>query len=199
MALPVIILLYTVYCYSLVMFLFSSGIGRGKAKQDHQQDHLQPVSVIVPFRDEVDHLTGLVNDLAAQSYPKELREVIFVNDHSEDGSTAKLESLLKSLTLEERGFCCLSLPADRSGKKAALYHGIEHAEYERIIQVDADCRVGTGFIASHMLFLDKEPSDLVAVVGRSCVTIGPFRSSDDADTAKTAYADDMPQITHIGI
>ena len=35
-----------------------------------------------------------------------------------------------------------------------------------------------------------EPSDLIAVVGRSCVTIGPFRSSDDADTAKTEYAEE---------
>jgi len=168
MALPVIILLFTVCCYSLVMFLFSLGIGRGKASLDHQldsqQDHSQPVSVIVPFRDEVDHLPGLVNDLAAQSYPQGLWEVIFVNDHSEDGSALKLESLLESLNLEERGFCCLSLPVDRSGKKAALYHGIEHAGHERIIQVDADCRVGPGFIASHMSFLDKNRSDLVAGV-----------------------------------
>lgn len=164
MALPVIILLFTVCCYSLVMFLFSSGIGREKVTQDHQQDHPQPVSVIVPFRDEVDHLPGLLNDLAAQSYPEGLREVIFVNDHSEDGSAQKLESLLESLNLEERGFCCLSLPLGRSGKKAALHHGIEHAEHERIIQVDADCRVGPGFIASHMSFLDTNRSDLVAGV-----------------------------------
>lgn len=33
-----------------------------------------------------------------------------------------------------------------------------------------------------------EPSDLAAVVGRSCVTIGPFRDSGDADTALTQYA-----------
>ena len=33
-----------------------------------------------------------------------------------------------------------------------------------------------------------EPSDLAAVVGRSCVTLGPFRSSDDADRAKMEYA-----------
>jgi len=33
-----------------------------------------------------------------------------------------------------------------------------------------------------------EPSDLAAVVGRSCVTVGPFRSSDDADRAKMEYA-----------
>jgi len=33
-----------------------------------------------------------------------------------------------------------------------------------------------------------EPSDLVAVVGRTCVTIGPFSDSNDADSAETRYA-----------
>jgi hypothetical protein len=33
-----------------------------------------------------------------------------------------------------------------------------------------------------------EPSDLAAVVGRSCVTIGPFRSSEDAERARMEYA-----------
>ncbi len=32
-----------------------------------------------------------------------------------------------------------------------------------------------------------EPSDLAAVVGQSCVTIGPFRESSDADTASLQY------------
>jgi hypothetical protein len=32
-----------------------------------------------------------------------------------------------------------------------------------------------------------EPSDLEAVVGRSCVTIGPFRENDDADSAVLEY------------
>ena len=33
-----------------------------------------------------------------------------------------------------------------------------------------------------------KPSDLAAVVGRSCVTIGPFKASSDADIALTQYA-----------
>ena len=33
-----------------------------------------------------------------------------------------------------------------------------------------------------------EPSDLVAVVGRTCVTIGPFSDANDADSAETRYA-----------
>ena len=33
-----------------------------------------------------------------------------------------------------------------------------------------------------------EPSDLAAIVGRSCVSVGPFKTSIDADTALTQYA-----------
>ncbi len=33
-----------------------------------------------------------------------------------------------------------------------------------------------------------EPSALSAVVGRSCVSVGPFRTSEDADRAKMEYA-----------
>ena len=33
-----------------------------------------------------------------------------------------------------------------------------------------------------------EPSDLAAVVGRSCVTIGPFKVASDAEVAQTLYA-----------
>ncbi len=40
-----------------------------------------------------------------------------------------------------------------------------------------------------------EPSDLVAVVGRSCVTIGPFRDSNDADSAETRYAGEGMQVS----
>jgi hypothetical protein len=32
------------------------------------------------------------------------------------------------------------------------------------------------------------PSELAAVVGRSCVTIGPFKTASDAEVARTAYA-----------
>jgi len=32
-----------------------------------------------------------------------------------------------------------------------------------------------------------EPSDLEAVIGRSCATIGPFKNSDDADSAVLEY------------
>lgn len=162
MALPVIIFLIIIYGYSMVIFLFYIEIERETGISGYQKENPRYVTVIVPFRNEADHLPGILNDLAVQSYPNDFWEVIFVNDHSEDGSLLKLESLLNAEVLENRGFCCYSLPPARSGKKSALAFGIERAKHEWIIQVDSDCRVGPRFIESHMSFLKAHPSDLIA-------------------------------------
>lgn len=158
MALPVIILLLIIYGYTLIILLFSLEIERDV---DPSADPLDPptcVSVVVPFRNEEDHLPGLLEDFAGQTYPAEHMEIIFVDDHSEDGSV----SIVTSGASQKEHFHHLELPPQMSGKKKALAHGIQHAKHERIIQVDADCRLGPGFIAAHMAFHEKHPSDLVA-------------------------------------
>ncbi len=40
-----------------------------------------------------------------------------------------------------------------------------------------------------------KPSDLVAIVGRSCVTIGPLTDDNDADAAETRYADEGMRVS----
>jgi len=163
MALPVIIFILILYGYALVMLLFSFEIERDDSTSGGDlPEHLRYVSVIVPFRNEKDHLEGIVVDLISQSYPDELWEVIFIDDHSDDASFAKVESLIKDNHLADREFYLHSLTTGKSGKKAALSHGIGRAKYDWIIQVDADCRLGAEFIASHMSFLENHPSDLVA-------------------------------------
>jgi biofilm PGA synthesis N-glycosyltransferase PgaC len=170
MALPVILILSCVFCYSLVIFLFSSGLRKREILPIETGDKKRKVSIIVPFRNEAPYLPHLVHDLLAQSYPKDLHEVIFVNDHSNDES----ESVIASLTSGVSGFSCLKLLQGNSGKKAALYLGVQHASNDRLIQVDADCRVGPEFIASHMAFLEKHPSDLVAGVVSTSRGAGGF-------------------------
>jgi cellulose synthase/poly-beta-1,6-N-acetylglucosamine synthase-like glycosyltransferase len=158
MALPVIILLFTIYGYTLLMLLFYLEIEQDPDPAGDLMEHPQSVSVVVPFRNEEDHLPGLLEDFTRQSFPVEHLEIIFVDDHSRDGSA----SILESLKDENVHFRYLSLPPGMSGKKRALSYGISHAEHEWIIQVDADCRVGPGFVSAHMTFLEKHPSDLVA-------------------------------------
>lgn len=158
MALPIILFLLVVSTYSLVLFLFSTGVHKCAISYTQGNELPGKVSIIVPFHREMENLADLVGDLLDQSYPRSFYEVLLVDDHSEQGFSEKIQSLLSGTS----GFHCLSMPKGSSGKKASLNFGIQAAKYDRLIQVDADCRVGKHFIASHMAFLEEHPADLVA-------------------------------------
>jgi cellulose synthase/poly-beta-1,6-N-acetylglucosamine synthase-like glycosyltransferase len=170
MALPVLIIFCCLSCYTLVIFLFSSGVKKSELLPAGEKESTREVSIVIPFRNEAANLPLLLADLLAQSYPKDLYEVIFVDDHSDDGSHALVDSMISGT----HGFRCLQLLHESSGKKAALFHGIQHASFERLIQVDADCRIGPQFIASHMDFLEKHPADLVAGLVSTSEEAGGF-------------------------
>ena len=92
-----------------------------------------PVTVIVPFRNEEEHLPQLIDSLNAQLHPQ--FEVIFVDDHSEDQSIEILHQLLKHVDFQ---YQTLGL-TDTFGKKAAITAGIDRSRYAVVVTTDADC------------------------------------------------------------
>jgi len=147
-----------VFLYVTIIALYSFKLSQIKNSGHGNPKGTIRVSLVIPFRNEGEKLGGLVQDLLAQTYPEDLFQVIFVDDHSEDDSMM----LMKSLIADRAEFSCLSLPENKHGKKEALCFGIEKVKNDWIIQVDADCRIGERFLASHMNHLKKHPSDLVA-------------------------------------
>ncbi|GAB5523657.1 MAG: glycosyltransferase [Roseivirga sp.] len=91
------------------------------------------VSVIVPFRNEAQHLETLVKALGQQAYP--YFEVVFVNDHSTDASEQLLAEILKGVDFD---YHLLNL-SGTTGKKAAISQGVGAAKGEIILTTDADC------------------------------------------------------------
>ncbi|RLD22921.1 MAG: hypothetical protein DRI70_10010 [Bacteroidetes bacterium] len=158
MVLAVSITLFFVLIYSLVVFMLWMGLGQLREGSLKSSDNQVSVSVLIPFRDEEEHLSALIHDLKGQTYPEELVEFIFVNDHSRDGSGAVLNALKGT----DARFHCLELPDDKSGKKEAISYAVDHSKNNWLIQTDADCRIGPNFIATHMTFQKKYNSDLVA-------------------------------------
>jgi len=158
MALTAFILILIVSLYTLSIGFFSSGLKSPNRSGNHNPVLPLSVSILIPFKNERSALPHLVNDLLAQSYPVEMMDIIFVNDHSDDGS----QIIFESISRKQSAISCLNLPEGKLGKKEALAYGVQHAAYEWIIQIDADSRIGPGFVASHMAFLEKNPSDLVA-------------------------------------
>jgi cellulose synthase/poly-beta-1,6-N-acetylglucosamine synthase-like glycosyltransferase len=140
-----------ILCLAVGLLRMSKTAGRSPV-------HKIPVTLIVPFRNELEHLSPLIDDLRTQSYPVHLQEILFVDDHSEDGSLRLLREMIGDLPQ----FRCLELPEGKTGKKKALALGVANASNEWIIQTDADCRMGTRFIEAHLSCREETGADLVA-------------------------------------
>jgi biofilm PGA synthesis N-glycosyltransferase PgaC len=115
-----------------------------------------PVSIIIPARNEEKGIGPLLKALQGQTYPKELFEIIVVDDHSTDKTAeiVKQFSNVKLLKLEDDGI--------NSYKKKALEKGIAAARGDLIITTDADCIPTSGWLATIVSF--KEKTNAVFIV-----------------------------------
>ncbi|MBN2484487.1 MAG: glycosyltransferase [Bacteroidales bacterium] len=99
-------------------------------------------SVVIAFRNELKHIVTLVSALKALDYPDDKYEVIFVNDHSNDGSPGHLAQLISSLP----NFKMYSMGKEAKGKKAAIGEGVKKAVGTYCVFTDADCCVPNGWL-----------------------------------------------------
>jgi poly-beta-1,6-N-acetyl-D-glucosamine synthase len=91
------------------------------------------VSVIIPARNEEEDIGRLLISLQEQDYPKELLEIIVIDDHSTD-RTAEIARQFAGLRLIQ-----LKDDAINSYKKKAITAGIAAATGKLIVTTDADC------------------------------------------------------------
>lgn len=95
-----------------------------------------PISIVVAAKNEERNIPELLRAVECQNYPKDMFEIIIVDDHSSDNTRrisenyCSVQSNLRVLTSENK-----SLP----GKKGALDVGIKHARHQYILITDADC------------------------------------------------------------
>jgi len=103
---------------------------------------LEPLSIIIPFRNENTVIQNLVNALVSEldTYPNS--ELILVNDSSTDGGKEALES---SFSSEPQ---IRILESAEEGKKSALTTGINSAKNEWIITLDADITLPKNWMKS---------------------------------------------------
>lgn len=102
------------------------------------------VSVVVPFRNEGQQTTDLLQQLEHQVYDATTQwEVIFVNDHSEDKGDELLAERIKRASIDVK-----LIHAKEKGKKAAQHLGIGQASGQHILTLDADVQIGEKWLQS---------------------------------------------------
>ena len=131
----------------IILYLFLIGvfvIGFDKVKEYKLRD-LTPkttFTVVIPFRNEAENIPKLITSLLNLNYPKDLFEILLVNDDSEDQSVDiikkqlskhKVNSVLVKIIDNQR--------LTQSPKKDAITTAITQAKHEWIITTDADCTV----------------------------------------------------------
>jgi cellulose synthase/poly-beta-1,6-N-acetylglucosamine synthase-like glycosyltransferase len=122
------------------------------------------VSVIIPVRDEINHIHELINCLEKQTYPVNNFEIIFVDDNSTDGTFSKLINISLESRLNLRiNRLPETLDEQLSHKKAAITYGIEKASGEIILMTDGDVKMDKDWIKGFVALFSQ--SDVKFISG----------------------------------
>lgn len=148
-------LIYAIYLifilYAFLQFYWAVHFLLLKINKPNNSE-FQKWSILIPFRNEALNLSSTLDSILNQSYPNKYFEIILINDHSSDQSTAVIETLIQSAAecqihlIHNKGF----------GKKAAIDTGINFCQNELIITTDADTTRTIDWLKSiNQYFSDK--------------------------------------------
>jgi cellulose synthase/poly-beta-1,6-N-acetylglucosamine synthase-like glycosyltransferase len=120
-------------------------------------------SIIIPARNEALVIKDCLKKIQAQNYPRDLFEVIVVNDHSSDDTAALVQELQTSFD----GLYLIHLADFISGninayKKRAIEIAAAQAKGDWIVTTDADCEVLPNWLNNLDQFIQINNSVLVA-------------------------------------
>lgn len=103
------------------------------------------VSIVIAARNEEKNLPGCLTDILRQQNPPVNFEILVVDDHSTDHTSAEVEKFRSS----SKNIKLISLAGSGTeGKKTAISAGIAQARGELIITTDADCRFSLQWLRS---------------------------------------------------
>ena len=182
------------------------------ALPDHSPSSLAPsvrVSVIIAARNEEDKLGNTIRDLLAQDFPKDLLEIIIVDDHSTDRTSEIISSY------NSEGVVLVTLNEDKplnSYKKKAISEAISISTGELIVTTDADCRMGplwlgtivdyyqqgnlkmisspVAFFEERNAFEEMQTLEFLYLIGLGAATIG-HKMPSTCNGANLAYRRDV--------
>ena len=135
----------------MALFLGLFRVGRGSRRQECAPVF---VSVVVPARDEEEYLPGCLESLLDQTYPKELYEVVLVNDRSTDNTL----HIAREFAEKDKRVRVLNTIEHHSltGKQRALDTGIRASIGEIILNTDADCEAPPRWIEDTVREFDAD-------------------------------------------
>ncbi len=117
------------------------------------------VSLVIPARDEADHIVGCLDSARAAAGPRD--EIVVVDDGSTDGTGALIEAVAAT-DARVRRVTPPRLPDGWSGKTHACLRGAEATTHSVIVFIDADVRLAPGSLARCAIALRADRAALTS-------------------------------------
>lgn len=162
MIFQIIIILSFVFSafYFLLVMNFLYGWWKLKVFKTLKKDFSTSVSIIIPARNEEKNILQILNDLIGQNYPKELYEIIVMDDDSIDNTFSVVKDFIDGKFHEESLIKIFSVKEYHDEKfvafkKRAILKGIEKSNGNWIILTDADCRMKPGWLKTIVAFIEE--------------------------------------------
>jgi cellulose synthase/poly-beta-1,6-N-acetylglucosamine synthase-like glycosyltransferase len=111
-------------------------------------------SILVPFRNEAENLPILLESISKLKYPKDLFEVLLIDDASEEKFQIPNSKFQITLTNTIR--------QSNSPKKDAITTGVPLANNEWIVTTDADCVVPENWLLTLDDYIQKHKVEMIA-------------------------------------
>ncbi len=113
------------------------------------------VCIAVAARNEEQNIQKLLDSLLLQDYPKNLLEIIVVDDYSTD-QTAEVVRQIESEQVQLLQLSDLNSGDEQNGsKKLAIQSAIAHTNADIIITTDADCVVNRSWVSCLVSYMEK--------------------------------------------
>lgn len=130
----------------------------------------QKFSIVIPFRNEAEHLPTLLTSIMGLNYPKHMFELIFINDDSEDKSEILIADFFDKISGKNAiDFKIIqNIRTSKSPKKDAITLAIHQAKNIWIVTTDADCVLPKFWLDAFDAFIQSH--DVNAIAAPVCYT-----------------------------
>ena len=163
------IVLFSLYSLLLIYYRQAWNALPNRQLQTTNYKPQTKITIIIPARNEEHNIKACLNTISSQPYPKDLFEVIVVDDHSTD----KTAEMVTGFTAQNVKLVALKdFVGDRelnAYKKKAIEIAIQQSSGELIITTDADCIVPPTWLQTIAGYYEEnKPAFIVMPVSYDC-------------------------------
>jgi len=159
-----VIFFITTIIYLILIGYFVLGFNRIKEFKKEASTQATTFSIVIPFRNEAENLAELLKSLDKLEYPKDLFEVILVDDDSDDDSVEIIRKVFdtKPFDCAQGDITILTNKRTTNApKKDAITTAINVAKHDWIITSDADCTFPKTWLKTFDAFIKNNDSKMI--------------------------------------